>query len=101
MVNQMDILHPLLMEIYDWLLMINKHKLIMSYNEEHLNEVLKYDIKKRYKSWLIEDHPILLPCMSIKIDENKMIQLIDQYELLCQPQCVSSYGNTALMRACS
>ena len=87
--------HPLLMEIYEQLLMKDKQKLIMGYNEEHLNWILKEDIVVRYKLWLRDGNPIL-------IDEKKdnWIKLIDKYEELCQPQQITQYGYTTLMWAC-
>src|SRR5690349_174872 len=93
----MDIHYTLLMDIYDILLMVDKHKFIMSYNDENLNENLKYDIMKRYKMWLQEGQPLLINMD----DTNKILCYIDTYELLCQPQYVDKNNSSALQIMCS
>src|SRR5690349_7617236 len=90
--------YPLLVEIYDYLLMTNKHKLIMSYNEESLNNILKYDIEKRYKSWKV-NKPTLIYFIRHTAKEEYIIHLINTYELLCHPPQIKKHEN-ALYNAC-
>src|SRR5690348_4644881 len=86
----MDIHYTLLMDIYDILLMVDKHKFVMSYNEDALNRELKYDIIKRYKMWLKEGKPLF---MNGESSEDRA-RIIDTYELLCyQPQYVNCNGS--------
>src|SRR5690349_20143575 len=74
-----DLPYILLIEIYDLLSMTNKKKLIKSYNEECINEVLKEDMVKRYKLWILKKKPIL-----VMSNPSDMIQLIDTFEELGQ-----------------
>src|SRR5690349_9000437 len=91
----MNIPYPLLLEIYDYILMVNKRKLIKSYNEEYLDVVLKQDIVTRYKLWLFEGKPILLYILW-RCSEQTVVQLINTFEELGQPQYISEFGDAAI-----
>ena len=93
-------LYTLLVDIYDSLLMDDRRKLIMSDNEL-LNEILKYDIQKRYRIWLSDNCPLL----DWRNYDNTIIQLINRYELLGQPRRLimtvySGNDNSLLIMAC-
>src|SRR5271156_6447255 len=96
----MDISYPLLIDIYDYLLMSHRHKLIKSCNKEYLDVILKEDLVKRYQLWMSEGRFILIDYIKSDVNESKIIQLIDTFEELCQVQYMNEFGSTVLMRCC-
>lgn len=94
----MDVSFPILMDIYDYLLMIKRKKLIMSFNEEYLDRELKYDIIKRYKLWLSNKSPILVD--NLRLPSNDLINMLNTYEKLCCPNRINKDGDTDLMIVC-
>jgi len=97
----MSISYPILLEIYDFLLMSNKKKLIKSYNEEYIDVILKEDLKKRYKLWITQNKPTLNIYNYYYREESKIIEMIDTFEELCQPQQITNFNVTALIIACT
>src|SRR5690349_10528971 len=81
--------------VYDYLLMTDKQKFVKSHNCNIINNILRNDIIKRYKLWLSDGKPKLLHMVCMYPD--KQLQLIDDYELLLQPQYIGVCGDTALM----
>jgi len=97
----MSISYPILLEIYDFLLMSNKKKLIKSYNEEYIDVILKEDLKKRYKLWITQNKPTLNIYNYYYREESKIIEMIDTFEELCQPQQITNFNVTPLIIACT
>src|SRR5690348_10577690 len=94
----MNINHPILMEIYDTLLFRNKKKLVNTYNKPYLHAILKEDTIELQNTWTNNGCPILVNHMHFS--ETHIINLMNTYDLLCQPNKKGLYDNNALMLAC-
>ena len=85
--------YPSLIEIYDYLLITNKKKLIKSSNQEYLNDILKEDLIKRYQFWLLNHCPTLRNILFVIYNDRSyfddshivrgILYIIDTYEELC------------------
>ena len=83
----------LLTEIYEYLLINDKKKLIKCYNQYYLNEFLKEDLIKRYEKWIYYGKPTITskfqiinekyPFFNRNITSNELILIINNYEELC------------------
>src|SRR5690348_15755379 len=91
----MNLNYPLLVDIYETLLMVSKQKFVKSYNQYSLNVILQEDVKQRYRLWLLSGSPIL-----VHQELSKWIWIMNTFEELNQPQEVNQYGDTALIWAC-